>query len=34
MPVESEEMGSHLHNWLETQVLRREADLFLALTRK
>jgi len=26
MPVETRDMGSHLHNWLEAHVLRQEAD--------
>jgi tetratricopeptide (TPR) repeat protein len=29
MPRESSEMGSHLHNWLEAHVLRREAETLL-----
>jgi tetratricopeptide (TPR) repeat protein len=29
MPRESARMGSHLHNWLEAQVLRQEADALL-----
>jgi serine/threonine-protein kinase len=30
MPVESEDMGSHRHNWLEAQILLREAKKLLA----
>jgi hypothetical protein len=29
MPVEDQIMGSHLHNWLEAQVLRKEAEAIL-----
>jgi tetratricopeptide (TPR) repeat protein len=31
MPLQSSEMGSHMHNWLEAQALRREVDALLGL---
>ena len=30
MPLETPAMGSHRHNWLEAQVLRREAEALVA----
>jgi eukaryotic-like serine/threonine-protein kinase len=33
-PVEAQYMGSHLHNWLEAHILRREAEALIALPGK